>query len=620
MTTAYESQNITLSDELIGIIRDSLYKEGNLHLLKRLEKLIKWDSITEIVTKYLSEASDGTFRNNKVSVLIKCLVLENIFNFSDYKLFVELAEKDDFQKFIGIDSPVKIPKVKIISSFRSNLMLNSIYEMLFDKFNEQLIEGKNEILDHNLRDEEKEQDIVIVETDEPDSIYEAKMHEIEERLKKLSEKEIPAILSGTDYETAYDLRDKLLKITKQIDRLASGKLDSSSENYQKMLNIENSIINISGLAEKLENNKNQEKEKSEVDLTGTEKLYNKMINSFFVSLDENDSKKAEETVTKGEEKENIIQEKLQYTNKIIQELKDSLKNLDEISVSGEIHEPEKLIETIPEKPVFEEIVTEVEAKIGPEIIVAPETIIVPETIVQRAAPVIEPELKEEPAREEKIILPSPVLIYPQEKTEGIFNDENLTEDYELGFRFHQLGLKMGFFNVILDMNNDASRISTAEFFPNTLWSAVKQRSRWIAGICFQNWKEHQWKGNLTAKYFMFRDRKPLFSIIGAFLSNILFLYMVYVLAANIFKFANPDFVVRYGSVLWYLMVANLFFMISRITHRFAFTYNWYGFMFASRSIFRLVIDTFVNFLAVLRSFKVYKQTKKKVVWDSTTHY
>jgi adsorption protein B len=214
----------------------------------------------------------------------------------------------------------------------------------------------------------------------------------------------------------------------------------------------------------------------------------------------------------------------------------------------------------------------------------------------------------------------PILLNPKMKTEGIFNDENLTEDYELGFRFHQLGLKMGFFNVKLDSQNESTRISTAEFFPNTFWSSVKQRSRWIAGICLQNWKAHKWQGNIVTKYFLFRDRKPLFSLFGAFFSNVIFIYFIYTVLNNFFDFGPSVTLVKTGSPLWFLMIAILVFMVSRVFHRFIFTYNWYGFRFAFFSLSRLVLDTFVNFFAVLRAIKVFRQTKKKVVWDSTAHY
>ncbi len=426
-----------------------------------------------------------------------------------------------------------------------------------------------------------------------ETLYETKILEIEDRIRKLYEKKLSSILSGMDDDTANDVEDKLLRIKKQIDKLSGEKFDPESENYKKMLSVENSIISISGIAEKLESDENSNGENIEPELDGTEKLYNKIINSFFVSLEDNGPNNRDEKMTKDYEEDNIIREKLKYTNRIIEELKHSLKNLDEISASKESSEPNKLIgnET---KERLEKIENDNSLEL--------------------------PGLETESINVDEITLPYPLVIYPSKKTEGIFNDENLTEDYELGFRFHQLGLKMGFFNVMLDSHNESTRISTAEFFPNRFWPSVKQRSRWIAGICLQNWKAHKWKGDLTAKYFMFRDRKPLFSIFGAFLSNAIFLYILFVVVCNVFKIVDVDFVINSSSVLWYLIVANLFFMVSRTVHRFAFTYNWYGFRFGFFSMVRLVVDTFVNFFAVLRSLKVYRQTKSKVVWDSTTHY
>lgn len=236
------------------------------------------------------------------------------------------------------------------------------------------------------------------------------------------------------------------------------------------------------------------------------------------------------------------------------------------------------------------------------------------------------DLKSEPTQkkvEAKQVAPhGPITIRPKQKKEGLFNDINLTEDYELGFRFHELGFKTGFFNVKLDEDDDSSRIATAEFFPNTFWAAVKQRSRWVAGIVFQNWKSHKWSGNLVTKYFLFRDRKSVFSFFSAFLSNVVLLYLLFAVLSKIFQWTHVNSLVGHSSVLWLLMISNLVFMISRLSHRFIFTYNWYGFSYAFFSLFRLPVDTIVNFFAIARSFSVYKNTKSKakVVWDSTTHY
>ncbi len=214
----------------------------------------------------------------------------------------------------------------------------------------------------------------------------------------------------------------------------------------------------------------------------------------------------------------------------------------------------------------------------------------------------------------------PLELRPENKTEGIFNDENLTEDYELGLRFYQMGLKTGFFNVKLDGDRNSTRIATAEFFPNKFWPAVKQRSRWIAGICLQNWKAHKWNGNLTTKYFMFRDRKPLISFMSTFLSYFVLLYFIYLGIGAAAGFDNTLVSGKISPVLMSLMMFNLVFMISKGFHRFVFTYSWYGFRYALASLFRLGIDTFINFFAIIRSISVFRKTKKQVVWDATTHY
>ena len=187
-------------------------------------------------------------------------------------------------------------------------------------------------------------------------------------------------------------------------------------------------------------------------------------------------------------------------------------------------------------------------------------------------------------------------------------------------RFYQLGLKTGFFNVKLDGDKSSTRIATAEFFPNKFWPAVKQRSRWIAGICLQNWKAHKWDGNLTTKYFLFRDRKPLLSFWSTFLSNMLLIYFVYLAIGTAFNFDNSLISGRITPVLAYLMIFNLVFMVSKAVHRFIFTSGWYGPAYGFASIFRLAIDSFINFFAIIRSVSVYHKTKKKVVWDATTHY
>jgi bacteriophage N4 adsorption protein B len=202
----------------------------------------------------------------------------------------------------------------------------------------------------------------------------------------------------------------------------------------------------------------------------------------------------------------------------------------------------------------------------------------------------------------------------------VFNDANLTEDYELGLRLFKLGYKTEYVNMLADENNTNTRIATGEYFPNNFWAAVRQRSRWTAGICFQNWKMHKWAGTFRTKYFLMRDRKTIFSNLMVLLSNVVFaLFLLYLLGysfgVNIF-----ESVIDMQSPLWFLLWICFFLMLWRLIHRFIFTYNWYGFRYALFSLIRINFDNLINFFATFRALKVFYGLRQKVVWESTEHY
>ena len=205
--------------------------------------------------------------------------------------------------------------------------------------------------------------------------------------------------------------------------------------------------------------------------------------------------------------------------------------------------------------------------------------------------------------------------YPQ-----VFNEANLTEDYELGLRLFKMGYKTAYINLLIDKNNPNSRVATGEYFPNTFWAAVKQRSRWTAGICFQNWKMHKWAGNLKTQYFLMRDRKTIFSNFMVLLSNLVFAFFLLYLLGFGLGIRVFESAVEQNTALWFFLWACFFFMVWRLVHRFIFTYSWYGFKYAFFSLIRLNFDNLINFFATFRALKVFMNMKNKVVWESTDHY
>jgi adsorption protein B len=99
----------------------------------------------------------------------------------------------------------------------------------------------------------------------------------------------------------------------------------------------------------------------------------------------------------------------------------------------------------------------------------------------------------------------------------------LTEDYANGFRLHELGAAQIFVPIRWD---SAGPIATREYFPRTFRSAVRQRSRWVAGIALQGWQQHGWRAPARQVYWLWRDRKGLAGNLLSPFANAIFLYML----------------------------------------------------------------------------------------------
>jgi adsorption protein B len=208
----------------------------------------------------------------------------------------------------------------------------------------------------------------------------------------------------------------------------------------------------------------------------------------------------------------------------------------------------------------------------------------------------------------------------ENKYQQVFNEINLTEDYELGLKLYKMGYKVRYINMESHMAGMQNIIATQEYFPNKFWAAVKQRSRWTAGICFQNWTIHKWEGTLKNKYFLLRDRKTIFSNLMIILSNTVFvMFILYVFHDSLGLQIMED-TVKTSIVLEVLLWCAFGFMLSRLLHRFIFTYTWYGYKYAAIGLIRIAVDNVINFFATLRAIKVFMGLKQKIVWESTEHY
>jgi adsorption protein B len=87
-----------------------------------------------------------------------------------------------------------------------------------------------------------------------------------------------------------------------------------------------------------------------------------------------------------------------------------------------------------------------------------------------------------------------------------FDPDCLTEDYETGLRVFAAGYRQNLVPVRLEKSGP---VATREYFPRRWLAAIRQRSRWVAGIALQGWKRHGWCSTGRQCYWFWRDPKGL---------------------------------------------------------------------------------------------------------------
>jgi adsorption protein B len=203
----------------------------------------------------------------------------------------------------------------------------------------------------------------------------------------------------------------------------------------------------------------------------------------------------------------------------------------------------------------------------------------------------------------------------------IFEPACLTEDYENGLRLHNLGCKQMFVPLAKPAAKyGAGIVATREFFPRTVRSAIRQRSRWILGIGLQSWERHGWRGRLPEVYWFWRDRKGLLGHPLSLLSNFVFLYGALTwLAAR--STGAPWGIAKY-SLHPALLVATLAFQMVQTAVRMGCTARLYGPQFALAVPLRSVFGNWINTIATwkaVRSYVLARIRHEPLVWIKTEH-
>ncbi|THD38207.1 MAG: glycosyl transferase family protein [Sphingomonas sp.] len=198
-----------------------------------------------------------------------------------------------------------------------------------------------------------------------------------------------------------------------------------------------------------------------------------------------------------------------------------------------------------------------------------------------------------------------------------FDAASLTEDYELGLRTAMLGGRQVFARV---RDSDGRLIAVAEYFPNRVKEAVRQKARWMIGIALDGWDRIGWgrTGDWRDHWMRMRDRRAPLALLLLAIAYLSMLacgasWMVHVLAGD----SGPVF----GETTHQLLLVNLALMVWRMAMRAWFTGRAYGLWQALLSVPRVVVGNYIALMAARTAIGRYVVALRgqRPAWDKTRH-
>ncbi|MBV8355812.1 MAG: phage adsorption protein NrfB [Candidatus Eremiobacteraeota bacterium] len=211
----------------------------------------------------------------------------------------------------------------------------------------------------------------------------------------------------------------------------------------------------------------------------------------------------------------------------------------------------------------------------------------------------------------------------------IFPASSLTEDYQLGLRFREHGFSTIMVHQRLTHEHGkeydltaGSYVATREFFPDTFWTAVRQKTRWIAGICFQAWAHTGWTGDLFTRYTLYRDRK---AVAANLLVLVGYVALVCSLGLAIWHLIDSRvFQPQIGAVWWVWAIINFVFVMTviRIMQKLYFVSSIYGGKQGFLALLRIPWSAIINAVATARACYIVAHsaiTGQPIVWSKTDH-
>ncbi|MDQ6612607.1 MAG: phage adsorption protein NrfB [Gemmatimonadota bacterium] len=208
-----------------------------------------------------------------------------------------------------------------------------------------------------------------------------------------------------------------------------------------------------------------------------------------------------------------------------------------------------------------------------------------------------------------------------------FATNSLTEDYDLGLKMAIAGRKTRYVAQRVRLrapeNGKESEELVATFapFPHTFQTAVRQRTRWMAGIVFQSWEQWRWPGGLGLKWMLAHDRRgPLGYLVLFFGYVLVFAILGYTWVR---AFNKPELPAILNEPLFtVLFILGVLVMLNRLLQRAIAVGKFYGPGQAILAIFRTPFSNIVNMTAATRAAFQYFLSRRRGVpmaWDKTEH-
>lgn len=228
-----------------------------------------------------------------------------------------------------------------------------------------------------------------------------------------------------------------------------------------------------------------------------------------------------------------------------------------------------------------------------------------------------------------------------------FSTDSLTEDYRTSLQLHLKGLKQIFvtqkiprlewkkkwhFFGKLVLKKSTEFIATRAMFPTEYIKAVRQKSRWIIGIVFQEAGNVVWPEKWPARFTLTHDRKALFTHLINGLGYIVFMFWI---LYSLITYKSPN----YPSIqeqfnlhpwVWQLIVIVTLMMCQRMLQRAIAVWRVYKLWLpALLSMPRVFYANIINLHALLKAFNVYYSVPKsqknaggtnQPAWDKTDHH